>query len=91
MVLQREPASAVLWGPGQVAGDVEAALLCSLRGSKVKPIAQKYTGFVCFCTLLHQFLPGTILLLGLVKLFLTFYSVLGGGHFCLLLYDPFVV
>jgi hypothetical protein len=32
MVLQREPASAVLWGTGELLGELEAVLECSLQG-----------------------------------------------------------
>jgi hypothetical protein len=32
MVLQREPASAVIWGTGELLGEVEAILDCSLQG-----------------------------------------------------------
>jgi hypothetical protein len=32
MVLQREPASAVIWGTGELLGELEAVLECSLQG-----------------------------------------------------------
>jgi hypothetical protein len=44
MVLQREPASAVIWGTGELLGEVEAILDCSLQG------IQNYT--YCVITLL---------------------------------------
>jgi hypothetical protein len=34
MVLQREPASAVIWGTGELLGEVEAILDCSLQGTQ---------------------------------------------------------
>jgi hypothetical protein len=32
MVLQREPASAVIWGTGELLGDLDALLECSFQG-----------------------------------------------------------
>ncbi len=46
MVLQREPASAVIWGTGELLGDVEAILDCSLQGT------QNYT--ICVTLLLNS-------------------------------------
>jgi hypothetical protein len=37
MVLQREPASAVIWGTGELLGEVEAILDCSLQGTQNFP------------------------------------------------------
>jgi hypothetical protein len=46
MVLQREPASAVIWGTGELLGEVEAILDCSLQGT------QNYT--LCVTLLLNS-------------------------------------
>ena len=41
MVLQREPASAVLWGTGDLLGPLEALLDCSLQGTTMHRVIQQ--------------------------------------------------